>query len=228
MGIIKNTLKKEIDRNNLQRINNTVGTILEYDIKTNTATIEYENPNGEGYLYSKNVQITETLGGVTGAGISINQLCTLNFIGNNINKPVITGVLDNNYNYKTCSDQGAYIISNAIKNCELPDKITPMVNNWLDESNENKLKYSTNTGDFISKDLELSMFEILDTINKYSVTEQGITNLDTKSTIKFKDNGDIDIFVNNNTGIRIDANTQTINIYGLNILFNGKPINSLS
>ena len=77
-------------------------------------------------------------------------------------------------------------------------------------------------------DLELDMFEILDTINKYTVTEQGITNLETKSTIKFKDNGDIDIFVNNNTGIRIDANTQTINIYGLNILFNGKPINNLS
>ena len=103
-----------------------------------------------------------------------------------------------------------------------------MTNNWLDESNNNKDKYNGHVDDFISKDLELDMFEILDTINKYTVTEQGITNLETKSTIKFKDNGDIDIFVNNNTGIRIDANTQTINIYGLNILFNGKPINSLS
>lgn len=228
MGIIKNTLKKEIDRSNLQRINNTVGTILEYDIKTNTATVEYLNPNGEGHLYNRNVQITETLGGVTGAGISIGQLCTLNFIGNNINKPIITGILESKYNYKTCSDQGAYIIDNSIKNCELPNEIIPMTNNWLDESNNNEDKYNGHVDDFISKDLELDMFEILDTINKYTVTEQGITNLETKSTIKFKDNGDIDIFVNNNTGIRIDANAQTINIYGLNILFNGKPINSLS
>ena len=93
MGIIRNTLKKEINHNNLQRANDTIGTILDYDHKTQTASVEYLNPNGEGYLYCGNVQITETLGGVTGAGISINQLCTLNFIANNINKPIITGII---------------------------------------------------------------------------------------------------------------------------------------
>lgn len=228
MGIIKNTLKKEIDNNNLQRVNNAIGTILEYNHKSNTAYIKYLNPNGEGYFYRDDVNISETVGGFTRAGISVGQLCNLNFIGNNIHNPVITGILTSGYNLKTCSDQGAFIASNNIINCEIPDTITPMVNNWLETDNDNIYKYNDQLGDYTNIDVSSEVYETLDTIDKYKNTEEGITNIITKSTIKFKDNGDIDIFVNNNTGIRINANTQTVNIYGLDILFNGKSINNLS
>ena len=43
---------------------------------------------------------------------------------------------------------------------------------------------------------------------------------------KFKDNGDIDIFVNNNTGIRISPNSKSIEVYG-SFKINGKEIGDI-
>ena len=60
-------------------------------------------------------------------------------------------------------------------------------------------------------------------IDKYKSSEDGITNIKNNSTLKFKDNGDIDIFVNNNTGIRISPNSKSIEIYG-SFKINGKEI----
>ena len=58
------------------------------------------------------------------------------------------------------------------------------------------------------------------------VIPDGITNIKNNSTVKFKDNGDIDIFVNNNTGIRISPNYKSIEVYG-NFKINGKEIGEL-
>ena len=60
-------------------------------------------------------------------------------------------------------------------------------------------------------------------IDKYKSSEDGITNIKNNSTLKFKDNGDSDIFVNNNTGIRISPNSKSIEIYG-SFKINGKEI----
>lgn len=223
MSIIKNALKKQICDSNRQQYNDTTGTILEYDNIKNTAKIRYSNPNGEGYLFRDNVRISNTLGGVTGAGIYPGQSCAISFIGNNIYNPVIIGVTDNNYSNKTCKDQGAYIVDSEILSCEKPKKIVPMVNNWTEENNIDSDKYNNDLGDYTKIDTSIIIHEILNTIDKYKSTEQGITSLSTKSTIKFKDNGDIDIFIANNTGIRISKTDNSINLYGT-IKINGQEI----
>ena len=51
-------------------------------------------------------------------------------------------------------------------------------------------------------------------LDKYDSGDDGITNLISNGTIKVKKNGDIDIFVSNNIGIRISPNTGKINVYG--------------
>lgn len=223
MGIIKDTLKKQIDNDTRQQFNDTTATILEYNPVLNVAKIEFNNPNGEGVMYRENVSLSNTLGGVTGAGIYPGQLCTITFLGNNIYNPVITGLTGSHYANKTCSDQGAYLVDVNILTTEKPDTINPMINNWIEESNTNASKYDNELGEYTNIDIAATIHKVLNTLNKYKINEQGITNLDTKSTIKFKDNGDIDIFIANNIGIRISKVDKSINLYGI-LKINGQEI----
>ena len=224
MGIIKNTLQQQIIENNKQQFNDTTATIIEYNAVLNTAKIRFLNPNGEGYVYNDNVAVSSTLGGVTGAGIYPGQSCTITFLRNNIYCPIITGFTGSNYANKTCSDQGAYIVDSSVLSYNKPEEIIPMMNNWIEEGNTNINKYNNNLGDYTKTDASESIHETLNTLDKYNPNEQGITNLSNKSTIKFNDNGDIDIFVANNIGIRICPNNKTIEFYGMKFLFNGNPI----
>lgn len=223
MSIIKNVLKKQVDENNKQQFNDTTATILEYNPVLNVAKIRFTNPNGEGVLYRENVSLSNLLGGVTGAGIYSGQTCTITFLGNNIYAPVITGLTGSNYTNKTCTDQGAYIVDSNITTVEKPDVINPMINNWIEENNIDTSKYNNNLGDYTNTDIASLIHEMLNTLDKYKVNEQGITNLNTKSTIKFRDNGDIDIFIANNIGIKISKADKSINLYGI-LKINGQEI----
>lgn len=214
MSIIKNALKKEIGKERLQQFSDTTATILEYDIVSNTATIRFMNPNGEGIMTRKNVHVSNTMGGVTGAGLYPGQLCNISFIKNNIYNPVITGMITNNYKLKTCSDEGAFLVDNNIFEVQKSEKITPMIESWIDKENENSKKYINDLGDYANIDAFYEANNISHFIDRYNTQEQGITHLDTKSTIKLKENGDIDVFVANNIGIRISPKDKSVNIYG--------------
>ena len=223
MSIIRNALKKQICDSNRQQYNDTTATIIEYNNVMNTAKIRYANPNGEGYLFRDNTRISSTLGGVTGSGIYTGQTCTISFIANNVHNPIITGIIDNNYSNKTNSDQGAYIVDTNILSCKKPKELTPMINNWIEENNIDTNKYNNDLGDYTKTNTLSFVHETLNTLDKYKSTEQGITNLTTKSTVKFKENGDIDIFVANNVGIKISATDKSINLYGI-LKVNGQEI----
>lgn len=214
MGIIKDRLNQQINENNRQQFNDTTATIIEYNIVNNTAKIRYLNPNGEGFLYRDNVSIANTLGGVTGAGIYPGQTCAITFVKNNIYNPIITGLTSSNYALKTCTDQGAYIVDSSILSTEKPTSIIALTSTWTEETNTNIAKYNNDLGNYTQIDVSEIIHEILNTLDKYKETEQGITNLSTKSTIKLKENGDIDIFVSNNVGIRISPQAKMISLFG--------------
>ena len=61
-------------------------------------------------------------------------------------------------------------------------------------------------------------------MDKYTAEESGMTNLDTKSTVKLRENGDIDIFVSHNVGIRISNTDHKIYMYGLGLYLNNKEL----
>ena len=221
MGIIKNELNKQIQANNLRTYSDTTGTILEYDYITNRAKIMFDSPIGEGVMIRENVPITSQSGGFTQCGIQIGAQCNIAFSNNNIYSPVITGINNSFYNDKTCSDQGACLVNEKIKSIKKPDSITPMSLQWLDENNKNKSKYYNDLGQYQDIDITTKTMDILTKLDKYASTEQGITNLETKSTVKLKENGDIDIFVANNIGIRISKSSKKIYVYG-ELFINGE------
>lgn len=221
MGIIKNKLNEQIQANNLRTYSDTTGTILEYDAITNKAKIKFDSPIGEGIMVRENVPVTSQSGGFTQDSIRPGTQCNIAFYNNNLYAPVITGINNSFYNNKTCSDQGACLVNESIKSIQKPKDIIPMSSQWLDESNQNQSKYNNDLGQYQYTDVTTETMDILTKLDKYARTEQGITNLETKSTIKLKENGDIDIFVANNIGIRISKSNKKVYVYG-DLVINGE------
>ena len=221
-GIIQNKLNEQIEQSDRVQSKETTGVILQYNDITNTATIRFRHPSGEGTFKRDNVPITNSLGGLCGSAIRPGQKCTVSFRHGNVHAPIVTGIITNYYNEKCNTDQGACLVDLDI-NCITKPEITPMVNQWTEEENQNLWKYINHYSCFAETDINNKIYDIIRGIDKYTQKEQGITNLDTKSTIRLKENGDIDIFVSNNVGVRISPKNQTIGLYG-SLQVNGKEI----
>lgn len=227
MGIIGDRLQQKIENNNNIRYSDTVAEITSYDNIKNTASIRFANPNNGSVMTADNIAVKINMGGLSQAALKVGQKCWISFIGNNLLCPVITNLCDdqyydNIYSKKTNSDQGAYIVNSNINNIDIDlIKITPMTDDYFNDSASSK--YSLITKDYTSIEAIQEVRKIIMEIDKYKTSEDGITNIKNNSTVKFKDNGDIDIFVNNNTGIRISPNSKSIELYG-SFKVNGKEI----
>lgn len=230
MGIIGNKLQQKIENNNNIRYSDTVAEITDYDNIKNTASIKFANPNNGSIMTADNIAVKINMGGLSQAALKIGQKCWISFIGNNLLCPVITNLCDdqyydNIYSKKTNSDQGAYIVDSNINNIDINSiKITPMTDDYFNDSVSSR--YSLITKDYTDTEAIQEVRKIIMEIDKYKTSEDGITNIKNNSTIKFKDNGDIDIFVNNNTGIRISPNSKSIEVYG-SFKINGKEIGDI-
>ena len=230
MGIIGDKLQQKIENNNNIRYSDTVAEITEYDNIKNTASVKFANPNNGSIMTADNIAVKINMGGLSQAALKIGQKCWISFIGNNLLCPVITNLCDdqyydNIYSKKTNSDQGAYIVDSNINNIDINSiKITPMIEDYFNDSVSSR--YSLITKDYTDTEAIQEVRKIIMEIDKYKTSEDGITNIKNNSTIKFKDNGDIDIFVNNNTGIRISPNSKSIEVYG-SFKINGKEIGDM-
>lgn len=230
MGIIADRLQEKINNNNNIRYSDTIAEITYYDNIRNTASIKFANPNSGSVMTANNIAVKINNGGLTQSAIKIGQKCWISFIGNNLLCPVITNLCDdlyydNIYSKKTSSDQGAYIVDSTINDVDTDSiEVSPMTDDYFNDSSSTK--YTLITRDYTNTEAIQVVRKSLMEIDKYKTSEDGITNIQSNSTIKFKDNGDIDIFVNNNTGIRISPNSQSIEVYG-SIKINGKEIGDL-
>lgn len=230
MGIIGDKLQQKIENNNNIRYSDTVAEITDYDNIKNTASVKFANPNNGSIMTADNIAVKINMGGLSQAALKIGQKCWISFIGNNLLCPVITNLCDdqyydNIYSKKTNSDQGAYIVDSNINNIDINSiKITPMTDDYFNDSVSSR--YSLITKDYTDTEAIQEVRKIIMEIDKYKTSEDGITNIKNNSTVKFKDNGDIDIFVNNNTGIRISPNSKSIEVYG-SFKINGKEIGDI-
>lgn len=230
MGIIGDKLQQKIENNNNIRYSDTVAEITDYDNIKNTASVKFANPNNGSIMTADNIAVKINMGGLSQAALKIGQKCWISFIGNNLLCPVITNLCDdqyydNIYSKKTNSDQGAYIVDSNINNIDIDSiKVTPMTDDYFNDSVASK--YSLITKDYTDTEAIQEVRKIIMEIDKYKTSEDGITNIKNNSTVKFKDNGDIDIFVNNNTGIRISSNSKSIEVYG-SFKINGKEIGDI-
>lgn len=219
MSLIKDSLQKQIDNNNRLQFNDTTGTILEYDRTTQICKIKYLNPNGDGYIYRGNVPIINSSGGLFHGGIHAGQKCSISFINGNIYNPIIVGLHENFYNNRSCTDQGAYIADDDIWKVSTPEHIVAMNLDWINDSNTSLSKYQNSSCKYTDCNVDEQAMELITTLDKYEDDEVGITNLKNNSTVKLRDNGDIDIFCGGNVGLRICKNTGNIKLYANDVEF---------
>ena len=219
MSLIKDSIQRQIDKNCLIQFKDTTGTILDYDRTTNTCKLKYHNPNGDGYLYRGNVNITNNLGGVATGSIRPGQRCNISFINSNVYEPVITGISDSYYQERSNTDQGAYLADDDIYKVGTPEHIVALNLDWINDNNSSLSMYETGGERYTDFNVNESAMDLITTLDKYENDEVGLTNLSNKSTIKVRDNGDIDLFVSNNVGIRICKKTGNIKIYGADVEF---------
>lgn len=218
MGRIKGAIQNQIDNTNRLQFTDTTGTILKYDRTTETCTVKYLNPNGSGYIVRQGVKLLNSAGGLSSSGYQVGQKCSISFINANIYNPIVTGIAQSYYAQRSCTDQGAYIADDEVYKVGTPEHIIAMNLNWIDDSNQNLYKYQNELGAYQTLDVDEVSMDLITTLDKYQDNEVGITNLNNKSCIKLRDNGDIDIFTENNTGIRI-CKTGNIKIYGKDVEF---------
>ncbi len=218
MGAIKNNINKQINNNNLTTFSDTTATILEYDKTTETCKIKYLNPHNNGYIFRGNVKIANVSGGISSGGVFAGQKCSISFINNNIHDPVITGIPNSFYQERSCADQGAFLADDEIWKTGTEEHIVAMNLDWINDDNPDLSKYENNSGNYTDVDVNQTSMEMMTSLDKYQDNEVGMTNLENKSTIKLRDNGDIDIFTSSNTGIRI-CSSGNIKLYGNDIEF---------
>lgn len=203
MGAIKNSLKNQIQDNERLQFSNTTAVILGYDRTTETCKIQYSNPNGEGYFQRGNVRISNHAGGMATGSFYPGQECSIEFINNNVHNPIIVGIPRSFYQERNCTDQGAYIADDEIWKVGTPEHIIAMNIDWIDDKNKDLSKYQNGSARYTDIDVNEESMDLITTLDKYDDSEVGMTNLKNKSTVKLRDNGDIDIFTQANTGIRI-------------------------
>lgn len=209
-------LQEKIQQNTDMLFTSTTATILEYDHASNTASIKYMNPNGEGEVLRKNVQVCVPMGGITTAAPSPGTTCTVTFQANQIYAPIITGFADKSYAatvypLKANTDEGAFVVSQSVNSLETESvKTAPMVDDWFNKTPMNPDLCHED----MDPDIGAEMFQMIYETDKYSSSDEGLTNIKTKSTVKTCENGDIEVFVSGNIGIRVSPSEKTVNIYG--------------
>ena len=213
MGVIKDKLNEQINNYNNIKYGDTIAVIDEFNHITNTANIHFNDPNSGIVHYAKNVSYKIQQGGMATAAPTAGTKCWISFLSNNLLTPVITSLCDdyyhkNSYSKKTNTNSGAYISSYEVLQTNTTIKTTPMINDYY--INIEKQHFEEYSNIDIIKQTQRQIMES----DKYKATENGVTDIITKSTFKIDEDGNINIFVNNNTGIKICPSTCSIEVYG--------------
>lgn len=198
----KKELERKINKHNSAIIRNTVG-IVENVLSRDNISISIKAPNGEGRMIVENASVAESIVGINSPIPKVGDKVYVVFMNNSVYGAKITAINQNNYSTaKSSKGSGGYVVKtypNAEYNaCDI---------SYIDEDNSDYSKY------YKYKNQSIKYRDEVDSV-LYSNSEVGLYHPNKNITIKAKDDGSIDIFVNNNCGINIDPNSNSINFLG--------------
>ena len=218
MGLIKSTIKKEIDSANTQKYSIGTATISAYDETTNTACINYNDPNGGGIMHREGVPVIFQVSGVFGNALCPGTRVSISFINGNVFSPVITGMIGSEYSRMNTLSTGGSVLSSKAQSAKIPDKIIPMNEQWFDFDNDDEYKYINQySNKYYESDCDEAVYEITRMSSHYSPNDRGIINTCNGSMIMITESGDIDVFIDEYTGIKISKEDHKIYLYGLEV-----------
>jgi len=197
-----------------KRASNTIGTIVKYSQKTNSADVKYTHPNSKSETLATNVKIKIDNGFCT-AGPFPGDKVAISFYENNPSSPIIDKIIDNNFVENTFNDkyghekQGSFYPFKPDDNANASNykdvKEKPNIENYNNKNKNSKRIYN------VEKQPIKSILKKIEMVDKFHEAELGMVHPFNHSHIHIRDNGIIDVFTETNNGLRIDPIEQSIN-----------------
>lgn len=206
-SIVNNVL----DPSMKSRFTNATGDVVSYNASHNVADVFIQSIiNGNG-LTLKEVPVQIAGVGLHQSSLKQGDRVYVQFNNGSVFQPKILGKADELYATHTAKDEvhlrkGDLVVSQTMEEGE----ITSSSSDWIDPSNEDVFKYESYRS---MSGMESISNRILNK-GKFVNQDVGLYNPVSSSVVKIKDNGEINIFVSTNVGIKIDPQNKTIEILG--------------
>lgn len=214
MSIVKK-ISESVQSSSATNINLSKGTVIRYDSINNLADVYIESLSSGGSTNLSDVPIQISSKGVHASGLKVNDIVYVQFANNSLFQPKIVGIADEVYAYNTRIKErhlrkGELTVTQEV----LEGDITkPSVETWIDDENTHLSK----TSEFYTQNAISDADDLMFSKGNFNGQDVGIYNPVSSSLIKITDDGVINIFVETNTGIKINPNNKTIEILGNNV-----------
>lgn len=207
----KNIVDKVIEPNSRAKLSNAKGQIARYDSVNNLADVclEMISLGGKQILYNVPIQIAAN--GIHQSSLQEGDFVYVQFNNGSIFQPKIIGKADELYATHTRKNE-RHLRQGYLKVDQEMDEgeITPSSDDWIQQNNTNKTKFLK------YKDYNPlnDMAQKINSQGYFDGQDVGLCNPVSSSIMKVRDNGNIDIFIDSNVGIRINAQNKTIEFLG--------------
>lgn len=204
-----------VQTSNMSNINLAKGVVIKYDSTNNLADVYIESVSSSENINLNDVPIQISSKGIHQSGLKINDIVYVQFANNSMFQPKIVGIADEVYAYNT------RIKERHLRKGELTvtqealegDITVPSLKTWIDNDNT----YLSKTGEFYTKNAISDADDLMFSKGNFNGEDVGIYNPVSSSLVKITDDGIINIFVETNTGIKINPSNKTIEILGNNV-----------
>jgi hypothetical protein len=193
------------------KFTNAQGQVISYNETHNLADVYVPAlVDGTG-INLKDVPVQIAGNGLHQSSLKRGDNVYIQFNNGSIFQPKILGKSDELYATHTRKDEthlrkGELAVSQELEEGD----ITSSSSTWLDTTNENIFKYeSYRTASGINNVSNKMMDK-----GQFNNQEVGLYNPKSSSIVKIKDDGEIDIFISTNIGIRVNPSNKTIEILG--------------
>lgn len=204
----KDTLiKNVINPHTSQMFSNSVGKVIKYYEEDNKVDLIVSSSGNFTTLESVPIQISGK--GIIGSSLKEDDLVYIQYNNGSIFQPKVVGLADEDYSNNTRESskherKGTFLSSPKNINGEIVPRIKKRLQN-SDGFKHEEYKYSSCLDTLSNK---------FNTLGYFNNNEVGLYHPILSSLVKLKDNGDIDIFIGTNIGIRINKENKTIQTFG--------------
>ena len=193
------------------KFTNATGQVVSYNKTHNIADVYIPSIIDGNGLSLKDVAVQIAGVGLHQSSLKRGDSVYIQFNNGSIFQPKILGKSDELYATHTRKEETHLRKGDLVVSQEKEDgEITSSSSTWLDTENEDVFKYESyrnvsginNVSNKIAKK------------GHFNDQEVGLYNPVSSSVVKIKDDGEIDIFISTNIGIKINPQTKTIEILG--------------
>lgn len=214
--MLKNSINNIIQKKEDEVLNCAIATIKSIDTKSYCADIEFTS-KGLTNVVSEKVPLPVLGSGIIPALPSVGDEVVVVFLDRSMMKARIVSYIDTSYKYRTRfhnkhESQGSYLPTinfDDFDDISIENFTSSFNKTWIDSENTDILKYynfsRTNPIEDLVNDISLLSF--------FDSNDVGLINPKSKSIVKLKEDGTIDIFSKDNQGIRINPTNKTISFF---------------